>query len=127
MVGQVSHVGELLEGVGDDVVVGPQPAALGVDDAGLAQLLEVVAEGGLGDVEERHELAHADLAGVLAQHVDELQADGVAQRLGDRRHALGLVALDVGVDDGLAARLARGALLLGRQLQIDGHLFTSID
>ena len=84
-------------------------------------------EGGLGDVEQRHQLAHADLAGVLAQHVDELQADRVAERLGDLGHALGLVALDVGVDDGLAARLAGGALLLGSELQIDRHLYTYID
>ena len=35
------------------------------------------------------------------------------------------VALDVGIDDRLAARLAGGALGLGRELQIDSHLFTS--
>ena len=54
--------GQLLQGVGEDVVVGPQPAALGVDDAGLAQLLEMMRERGLGDVEQRHQLADADLA-----------------------------------------------------------------
>ena len=80
-------------------------------------------ERGLGDVEERHQLADADLAGVLAQHVDELQPDRVAERLGDLGHALGLLALDVGVDDRLAARLAGRALGLRRELQIDGHLF----
>ena len=42
------------------------------------------------------------------------------------RHALGLLALDVGVDDRLAARLAGRALGLGRQLQIDAHLSTYI-
>ena len=63
--------------------------------------------GRLGDVEQRDELADADLARVLAQHVDELQPDRVAERLGDLGHALGLLALDVGVDDRLAARLAR--------------------
>ena len=40
---------------------------------------------------------------------------------------LGLLALDVGIDDRLAARLAGGALLLGRELQIDGHLSIYID
>ena len=50
---------------------------------GLAQHLEVVRDGGLGEVEQRDQLAHADLAGVLAQHVDELQPDRVAERLGD--------------------------------------------
>ena len=84
-------------------------------------------ERGLRDVEQRHELADADLAGVLAQHVDELQPDRVAERLGDGGHAHRLVALDVGIDDGLAARLARRALRLRGELQIDSHLFTSID
>ena len=76
---------------------------------------------------KRDQLAHADLAGVLAQDVDELQPDRVAERLGDLGHALGLLALDVGVDDRLAARLAGGALGLGHELQIDGHLFTNTD
>jgi hypothetical protein len=75
----------------------------------------------LGEVEEGDELAYADLAGVLSEHVDELQADGVAQRLGDRGHAFGLMALHVGVDDGLAAGLPGRALLFGSELQIDGH------
>ena len=78
-------------------------------------------------VEQRHQLADADLAGVLAQHVDELQADRVAERLGDLGHADRLLALDVGIDDRLAARLAGRALGLRRQLQIDGHRSTSID
>ena len=52
--------------------------------------------------------------------VDELEAHRVAERLGDDRHANRVLALDVGVDDGLAARLAGGPLLLRRQLQIDG-------
>ena len=43
----------------------------------LAQHLEVVRDGGLGEVEQRHQLADADLAGVLAQHVDELEANGI--------------------------------------------------
>ena len=82
---------------------------------------------GWDDVEQRDELADADLAGVLAQHVDELEADRVAERLRDRRDPLGLGALHVGIDDGLAARLAGGALLLRSERQIDGHLFTYID
>jgi protein-tyrosine-phosphatase len=64
---------ELGKRVGQDVVVGPQPAALGVDYAGVAQLLEVVAERRLGDIEQWDELVDADFAGVLAQNVDELQ------------------------------------------------------
>ena len=73
------------------------------------------------------QLAHADLAGVLAQHVDELQADRVAERLRDLGHPHGLLALDVGIDDRLATRLAGRALLLGGQLQIDRHRSMYID
>ena len=86
-----------------------------------------MGDGGLREVEEGDQLAHADLPGVLAQHVHELEADRVAERLGHVRHPLGLAPLDVGVDDGLAARLASRALLFGGQLQIDGDRYTMID
>ena len=86
-----------------------------------------MAQRRLADVEERHELAHADLAGVLAQHVDELQPDRVPEGLGDPCHPHGLFTLHVGIDDGLAARLAGWALLLRDELQIDGHLSTNTD
>jgi len=39
-----------------------------------AALPEVVRLRRLGDVEEREQFADADLAGVLAEHVDEVQA-----------------------------------------------------
>ncbi len=63
---------------------------------------------------------------MLAQDVDELEAYRVAERLGDASELLGLLALDVGVDDGFAAALAGGALLLGREFQIDAHQYTYI-
>ena len=50
----------------------------------------------------------------------------VAERLGDRRHALCLLALHVGVDDRLTTGIARRALGLRSELQIDGHLSTYI-
>jgi hypothetical protein len=43
---------------------------------------------------------------VLEQHIDQLQADGVAEGFRDRRHPLRLFTLDMGVDDRLAARFA---------------------
>ena len=82
---------------------------------------------GLGELEEGHQLAHADLSGVLSQHVHELHAYRIAECLRDAAHALGLIALDVGVDDRLAARFADGALLLRSELQIDSHLSTYIN
>jgi hypothetical protein len=66
----------------------------------------VVGDGGLGEVEEGDQLADADFAGVFAEDVDQLEADGVAQGLGYCRHPLGLESVDIGIDDGLAAGLA---------------------
>ena len=68
------------------------------------------------DVEERGELAHAHLPGVLSQHVHQLKADGIAERLRDERQTIGLRALDIGVGDRLAARLTGRALVLRREL-----------
>ena len=48
-------------------------ASLGVDEPRLSQLLQMEREGRLGDLEQRHQLADADLAGVSPQHVDELR------------------------------------------------------
>ena len=79
---------------------------------------------GLGDVEERDELADADLAGVAAKDVDELQADRVAERLSDLGEAHRLLALDIRIHDRLAARLAGRALGLRGEFQIDCHLYT---
>jgi len=64
---------------------------------------------------------------VLAQHVDELQTDRVAERLGDGRHPQRLVAFHVGIDNRFAAPLARRALGLRGQLQINTHRYTDTD
>ncbi len=72
----------------------------------------MVGERGLRDVEQRHQLADADLSGVLAQHVHELQADRVTECLCDLGHAQRVVALHVGVDHGLATALPGRSLLL---------------
>ncbi len=90
--------------------------ALDADQAGVAQLLEVVRERRLADVEQRLQLADADLAGVAAQHVDELHADRVRQRLGDLRQPHRALRGDVGKDDRLTARLAGRPLGLRDQL-----------
>ena len=124
---QLSHRDELLQWSGIDVVVGPEASALRVHDAGIAQHLEMVRERGLGHLEQRHELAHADLARVLAEHVHQLQADRISQRLGAGRHLLGPVTIDIGVDHRLAAGLPGTALLLGGQLQIDAHQYRDIN
>ena len=104
---------ELFDGPGHHVVVRPQALTLTVDDTCVPQDLEVVRDRRLPHVEQRRQLTHAHLARVPAQHIDQLHPDGVAQRLGDRRHALGLSALDIWVDDRFATRLPRWSFLLG--------------
>ena len=108
--------GKFGQRVGDDVVVGPEPLALRAHQGGLAQHLEVMGDCGLGEVEERDQVADAHLPGVLAQHVNELQPDRVAEGLGDRGQADRLLALHPGVDGRLAPRFAGGALDLRSQL-----------
>jgi glycerol uptake facilitator-like aquaporin len=86
----------------------------------------VVRERGLGDIEQGHQLADADLAGVLAQNVYELQTDRVTKCLRDLRHPQRVIAIDVRVDNGLTTALTIGPLLLRGELQIDWHRSTYI-
>jgi hypothetical protein len=86
----------------------------------------VVGDRRLREVEQRDQLANADLAGVLAEDIDELHPDRVAECFRHFSQTLGLLALDIGINDRLATRLAGGSLGLGGQLQIDSHLFTYI-
>ena len=101
--------------------------ALGVDDPHVTELLQMMGERRLRDVEQRHQLAHADLACVFAKHVDQLQPDRITHGLCDLGHPHGVVALDVGVDDGLAAAHTGGALDLRGELHIDMHRYTYIN
>jgi hypothetical protein len=87
----------------------------------------MVGERRLGDVEERHELTHADLPGVPAEHVDELEADRIAQRLGDLGHSDRLISLHVGIDHRLTAGFPSLAFGLRTEFQIDAHQSTDID
>ena len=84
----------------------------------------MVRERGLRDIEQRHQLAHADLPGVLAKHVHQLKANGIAESLRHLGHADRLRALHIGVEHRIAARVPSGSLRLRRELQIDAHLST---
>ena len=81
----------------------------------------MVGDGRLRKVEERDQLTDTDLARVLAEHVYKLKPDGITERLGDGRHMGGLLALYVGVDDRLTARLTGCALGLRSELEIGRH------
>ncbi len=84
----------------------------------------------LGEAKKRHQFADADLPGVPSKDVDELHPNRVAQRFRNAGHPFGLLPLDVGVGDGVAADLALGTLLLRCELQgmrIDVDQYTSID
>src|ERR1700678_4349105 len=90
----------------------------------------MMGEGRLRDVEQRHQLTDTHLAGVLTQHIHELQADRVSERLRHLGHPERLGTIDVGIDNWLAAALPGRALRLGGQLedrQIDAHRSTYIN
>src|SRR5215213_5081845 len=95
-----------------DVVIGPKTLSLDADDPGVTQLLEVVRERRLRDVEERDQLAHADLAGGLAKYVDELDANRIRESFCQRRETLRLGHVHIGNGDRDAARVSRRTLLL---------------
>ena len=87
----------------------------------------MVRDGGLREVEEGHQLTDADLPGVPAQHVDQLHANGIPERLRNRCHPLCLSPLDIRIGDRLTARLTGRPLLLRGQLEIDGHRYRYIN
>ena len=84
----------------------------------------MVADRRLGEVEQRDQFADANLAGIPSQHVDELEPNRVAERLGDFGHSDRLLALDLGIHDRLAAALAGRPLALRSQFEWDGHTRT---
>lgn len=69
---------EGVECVGLDPVVDPGAAAFAVDEAGFAEGLEVVADGGSGELEVGGEFAHADF-GLAGDESGEAEADGVTE------------------------------------------------
>lgn len=72
----------------DEGVVGPTTSLFAGDEAGLGELLEVVAEGGLGDAEPFGEVAGADGASVVGGEVaDEPNPGGVGESLEQRSEA----------------------------------------
>ena len=55
----------------------------------------MLGQGRLRDVEERLEIADTGPAAVLAQHIDDLQARRITERLGELREPPGVDRLDV--------------------------------
>ena len=98
---------------------------IGIGKAGKLKTQDFVKLGGA--VMGRIPAAAGEVTILVDLPGGSLKPDRVAQRLGQNGDALGLRALDVGIDDRLAAGLADRALLLRDKLQIDSHLFTYID
>ena len=85
---------DVLEGAVRDRPVGERSALLALDDAGVEQLLEVVADRRLLELEQLLEVADADrLAAGWTQPVEDLHAVAVGERL---EHPLELARLVVG-------------------------------
>ena len=81
----------MLERARGEAEVGVGAALLALDDAGVQQLLEVIADGGLLEIEHRLEVAHADRVAVRReQAVEDLHAVAVGERLEDGLELLGL-------------------------------------
>jgi hypothetical protein len=69
--------GQAGEGVAVQGVVGPGAALLAVQQPGLDECFEVVADGRLAEAERAGELADADRVGAGGQQVDDLDPVGV--------------------------------------------------
>src|SRR5260370_1097412 len=84
------HGGQTLRGGGQEPVVDPGAAPLAGDDPGFPQHLQVVADGGLGEVERGGQVADAHLAALMgADQGEQPQPDRVAERLEHLREACG--------------------------------------
>ena len=93
---------QVASALGVDAVEDPDAALLAVEQAGLVQHLEVVADGRLGEVEGVVEVADAGLAvRVRGDQREQPQPDRVGERLEQRRDPLGLARRS-------AARLVSG-------------------
>jgi hypothetical protein len=80
---EVDGAGQAAERVVVEGVVGPGTALLAVQQPGLDQLLEVVADGGLAEPERAGELAYTDRVGV-ANRLTILTRCGSARALNSR-------------------------------------------
>src|ERR1019366_1845585 len=82
----VQPSGDLLERIGNDVVVSPKPPTFAAEHAGSGQDLEVLGERLLAHLKQRCELALTDRPRRgRSQRVDDAQARGVSKSLGERR------------------------------------------
>src|SRR5512132_2512195 len=76
---EVEGGGQAAQGVTPQRVVGPGAALLAVQQPGLDELLEVVADGGLAQAQGPGELAHAHRLGTGGEPVEDLDPVGVGQ------------------------------------------------
>src|SRR5215217_1442994 len=79
------------KGAGTQRVVGPGAALLALQQPGIHQLLEVVADGRLAQAEGPSELTHVHRPGAGGQQVDDLDPVGVGQGLEQPGRRLGLI------------------------------------
>jgi hypothetical protein len=81
---EVGDGGQAAEGVVVQGVVGPGATLLTLQQAGIQQLLEVVADRRLAQAQGAGELAHTDRVGAGRQQVDDPDPVGVSQGLNSR-------------------------------------------
>ncbi len=98
----VSQRGERL---GHDAVVGPAAAALALDEAGVEEHLEVVADGRLAEAERLGEVADAGLAvGLGLDQAQQPQPRGVGDRLQRLRELVGFLLVERPLQERRAGR-----------------------
>jgi hypothetical protein len=88
---EVGDGGQAVEGVVVQGVVGPGATLLTLQQAGIQQLLEVVADRRLAQAQGAGELAHTDRVGAGRQQVDDPDPVGVSQGLEQPGGGLSLV------------------------------------
>src|SRR5574342_861482 len=110
---------EAPQGVGLDAVADARPVDLAADEAGLLQHFQVLGDGGLGKRQFLADVA-ADAGLAADEQADDLDARGMAERLGQEREFLvGGLALD-GAEVRFLVRLGRGSAG-GSQLHVVRH------
>src|SRR6266511_1175015 len=105
---EVDHGRQPQHGGAVERVVGPHATLLAVEQPGLDELGEVVADGRLGQSQGVVEVAGADRLGAVGELVDDADPVGVAERLEQRGGRLGLLGCEGRGGQRDAARRRRG-------------------
>src|SRR5690625_6605384 len=129
LVFDAEDLAEGVEGLGDDGVVGPLAALVSGEQPGVGEDLEVVGDGGLGQVNWLGEVADACLPSLVGgDDGEQAQAGGVGQGL-EHRCEVARLAVREGLADERGAADGRklGRVLDRRHAPMIARRFTPVD